>query len=96
MDHAYQQKWAKYGYACSSEGISFQPLPFEVLGGVLSSAVEVIKKIGKALARSSGQDESDTIKHLFGRLSLLLMRGNSMLILSRSVKASNPHIDGVQ
>ena len=96
LNYRYQQKWAKYGEACSGEGISFQPLPFEVLGGIHDAASKVISKLGQALARSSGQDESETTKHLFGRLSVLLMRGNSTLILSRGIKTSNPHIDGVQ
>ena len=36
LAHRYQQKWAKYGESCSAEGIIFQPLPFEVLGGYTS------------------------------------------------------------
>ena len=60
------------------------------------AAAGVIKKLGQALARSGGQDECETVKHLFGRLSILLMRGNSALILSRRMEHPQPHIDGVQ
>ena len=48
LNYRYQQKWAKYGEACSGEGISFQPLPFEVLGGIHDAASKVISKLGQA------------------------------------------------
>ena len=96
LTHRYNQKWDKYGEACAAEGVAFQPLPYEVLGGVHEAAASVIKKLGQALARSGGLEESETVRHLFGRLSILLMRGNSALVLSRKIEHPHPHIDGVQ
>ena len=48
-----------------------------------SAAIEQIQKLGRALARQSGEDEDKTIRHLFQKLSLLLMSGNSALLLNR-------------
>ena len=79
----------------SAEGIFFQTLPFEVLGGVHESAINVLKKIGQTLARSSGQEEAVVTRHLFGRLSVLLMQGNAQLILSRIPKHPEAHINGI-
>ena len=95
LQHRYNQKWDKYGEACLAEGISFQPLPFEVLGGIHEAAIVVIEKIGQALARSNGQSDSEVTRHLFGRLSVLLMQGNSQLILSRIPKHADAHINGI-
>ena len=41
----YQQKWAKYGDLCRSEGIKFCPLPVETLGGWHEDAVMLIRKL---------------------------------------------------
>ena len=76
--HRYQQKWRKYGEACLREGIAFQPVPFEVLGGLHKASVIVIKKLGQALARATGQDGKEVSRHLFGRLGVLLQRGNQV------------------
>ena len=94
--HRYQEKWRKYGEACIQESIVFRPLPFEVLGGLHEASISSIKKIGVALARAGGQDEAEVTRHLFGRLGILLQRGNSNLILSRKLSHPKPHIDGNQ
>ena len=83
LQHRYEQKWRKYGDACQAEGIVFQPMPIEVLGGWHEAGAKVVKQIGQALARSTGQEESIVIKHLFERLSVLLVRGNSQLVTNR-------------
>ena len=91
----FQQKWAKYGELCRAEGIVFHPLPVETLGGWHESAVQVIRKLGLALARSTGQEEGEVVKHLFGRLSILLMKGNTTLLLNRVPTHPDPRVDGV-
>ena len=80
---------------CATEGIAFQPLPVEVLGGLHEVSVMTIKKLGEALARAGGQGEQEVVRHLFGRISVLLMHGNAMLILSRMPRHPDPHINGV-
>ena len=90
----FQQKWAKYGERCRAEGIAFQPLVLESMGGFHESAVELTKKLGQALARSSGQEESIVNSHLFGRLSLLLRKSNTALIINRVPTVINAEVDG--
>ena len=77
-----------------AEGIAFQPIPVEVLGGLHGASVTTIKKLAVSLARATGQLESDVVRHVFGRLSILLQRGNSALILSRVPTHPQPQIDG--
>ena len=95
LAHHYQQKWQKYGDACDREGISFLPAPVEVLGRFHEATVGLVKRLGESLARAGGQDERDVIRHLFQRLSVLLIRGSSSLILSRIPTQPNPSIDGI-
>jgi hypothetical protein len=59
------------------------PLPVETLGAWHKEAVPHIRRIGQALAKQTGKNESEVVKHLFQRLGLLLQRGNAALILSR-------------
>ena len=93
----YAQKWAKYGDLCQAEGIAFQPMPIEVLGGFHEASARFVKGLGQALARSSGQEENEVVRHLFGRLSVLLQRGNSQLALNRLPQGhpNESHVDGV-
>ena len=56
LQHRYNQKWKKYGLACQMEGIVFQPLPIEVLGGFHEASVRVVSRISQSMARSSGQE----------------------------------------
>ena len=42
-----------------------------------------MEKHAIALARQSGEDEDQTVRHLHQRLSLLLMRGNAALLINR-------------
>ena len=76
IGYQYNRKWQKHGDACQTQGIIFHPLPVETMGGWAESAAKQVSKLGQALARATGQEEGDTIRHLFGRLSILLMRGN--------------------
>ena len=93
LAHHYQQKWQKYGDACDREIISF--LPVEVLGGFHEATVGLVKRLGESLARAGGQDERDVIRHLFQRLSVLLIWGSSSLIVSQIQSHTNPSIDGI-
>ena len=94
LEHRYSEKWRKYGDACQAEGLVFRPLPFEVLGGMHQATVATIKRLGQSLARVGGQEEGQVINHLFGRLSILLMRGSTSLILSRQPTQPATHING--
>ena len=80
---------------CDRQGVSFIPLAFESLGGWHSSAVKEVKKIAQAMARQTGQDESEVCSHAISRLSLLLMKGNASILINRIPSAPLGPIDGV-
>ena len=95
LQHRYEEKWRKYGELCQAEGLAFKAMPLEVLGGFHEASVAVIKKLGQSLARVGGQEHGEVTRHLFGRLSVLLMRGSSALILSRPPTQTQAIINGV-
>ena len=69
LQYRWQQKWNKYGEACRAEGITFMPLVVETLGGWEDGASQVIKKLGQALARATGQEDSEVVNHLLETFS---------------------------
>ena len=83
LNEAFRRKVAKAGEPCRQQGISFIPLAADTFGGWHGVAIEQVQKIGRALARQSGEDEDQTTRHLFQKLSLLLMKGNSALLINR-------------
>ena len=91
---AFNRKWTKHGEACLREGMSFIPLAVETFGAWHETGEEQIKKIGVALARHLGQDEADTVRHLFQRLAVLLVKGNVALLINRIPNHPDPEIDG--
>ena len=60
----YGEKMAKHGEGCRLGGIVFLPLQVETLGGWHSQTVTQIKRLGSALARHTGQEESEAILHV--------------------------------
>ena len=56
--------------------MAFFPLAAETFGGwhCVGERRE-IKKLGSALARHTGQEESEAVHHLWGRLAILLCSG---------------------
>ena len=75
---------------------STDPMPVETLGGWHEQSALQVKKIGSALARHTGQEESEAIRHLAQRLSVLLAKGNAALLLNRSPTFPSPEIDGLE
>ena len=94
LQYRYSQKWDKYGPPCQAEGMVFQPVPIKVLGGWHDAGVRLVKQIGHAMARLTGQDNSVVTQHLFGKLSVLLMRDTAQLVLNR-MPQSEPSTDGI-
>ena len=95
LQHRQKEKWAKYGEACQAQGIQFETLCVEALGS-WGQGEATIRSLGRSLARVGGHDEGLTIRHLFQRLSILLMRGHCQLILSRTPSHPSPAITGEQ
>ena len=95
LDHAYNRKVTGAEEECRRQGIAFLPLVAESFGGWHSGAEKEVKKLGAALARHTGQEEAEAISHLWGRLGILLQRGNAAILGNRVPALPDAHIDGV-
>ena len=80
---AHKRKLDKSWDPCNRQGIAFIPLAVESLGAWHPSAIAEVNKLGSALARHTGEEESISISRLFQRLSVCLMRGNAALFNNR-------------
>ena len=94
LNVAYDRKVTGAGEQCRQQGIAFIPVVAESLGGWHPVAVEQIRKLGSALARHTGQEESEAISHLVTRCSILLQRGLTAFVLNRVPGHPAPHING--
>ena len=65
---AFKRKMRDIAEACRSQGLTFLPAAMETLGGLHSTAVGQVKKLGAALARKKGCDEREPTSQLFSRL----------------------------
>ena len=96
LNFAFDRKMRGAAEDCERQGVSFTPLTFESLGGWHRVAVTEVKKIAQAMARQTGRDESEVCSHAISRLSLLLMKGNSAILVNRIPSIPHGPIDGVQ
>jgi hypothetical protein len=96
LDTAYSRKMSHAGEACRREGIVFVPMPMETLGGWHDQTVLQVKKLTSAQARQTGEEQSETTRHLYQKLAVLLAKGNAALLLNRIPTFPNPDIDGIQ
>ena len=80
---------------CRQQGIAFTPMVAESFGGWHSAAEQEVRKLGTALARHTGQDEREAISHLWGRLGVLLQRGNAAILANRVPAQPRAIIDGI-
>ena len=71
-------------------------MAFETLGGWHVNTVSQVKKVGTALTRQTGQEESVAIQQLAQRLLVLLAKANSALILNRIPTFPHSEVDGVE
>ena len=53
-----------------------------------------VKRLGSALARHSGQEESEAIRHVAQRLAVPLTKGNADLLLNHVPAFPSPDTDG--
>ena len=83
LNTAHSRKLDKSWDACNRQGIVFIPVAVESLGAWHPSAAAEVVKLGSALARQNGDEESVTIQRLFQQLSVALMRGNAALLNNR-------------
>ena len=80
-EYAYGNKVQGAGEACRRQGIAFLPMVVELFGGWHEVADREVRKLGAALACHTGQEESEAIGHLWGRLGVLVQRGNAVICL---------------
>ena len=83
LNISYANKWRSYGEACDREGMSFVLLPFDTMGAMHPITVQQLTKLGQALARAHGSDENESVRHLFQRVSILLIKSNASIITNR-------------
>ena len=95
LDHAHKGKLDRAEEACVRQGLVFLPLVAEAFGGWHPSAQREVKKLGSALARHTGQDEAEAVSHLWGRLGILLQRGNAAILRNGVPALPHPNIDGI-
>ena len=81
---AFERKVQGAAAACQEQGLSFLPIAVETLGGLHQVAVIQLKRLASALARQAGEDEGVATRQLFQRFALGLMRGNAVMLVSRS------------
>ena len=75
---------------------AFVPLAMESLGGWQKVAIAKVRRLGGALVRHTGQEESEAVRHLFERLSVLLVKGNAALLLNRVPSFAETVTDGIE
>ena len=66
LTFAYERKIRGAEEACRRQGIAFIPLAAESFGGWHGAGEREVRKLGAALARHTGQDESEAVHHLWG------------------------------
>ena len=75
---------------CRQAGLAFIPLAADTLGGWHDVAGRQITRLATAQARQVGEAEEVTVRRLRQRLSLLLMKGNSALLVGRVPEEEDP------
>ena len=96
LHKAYERKMTKHGEACRLAGITSTPLPLATFGAWGESTVREVRRMGSALSRHTGGEESEVIRHLVQRVSVSLIKVNANLLLNRSPNDHPAHIDGIE
>ena len=95
LQHAFNRKMRGSADACQAQGVVFLPIVVESFGGWHEMAVREVERLGAALARQTGQEEDEAVRHLWGKLSLLLQRGNAAILANRVPAFPAPEVDGL-
>ena len=94
LNYAHDRKLRGAAEDCRKQGIAFLPMAVESLGGWHVAAVKEVKKLAAALARNTGQVEADVKRHIWGRLALLVQRGNAAILGNRVPGYPQVVVDG--
>ena len=71
------------GDAVRELNMNFVPMSVSNFGSWSDSAIKMISRIGRARAVRGGSDIGKSVANCFQRLGILLMRGNSEIMLNR-------------
>ena len=93
---AKKRKCDRYATRCTAAGIDFVPLAVDTLGGWEPDALFHLKWIARNTGRRADVDPRTTTRHLLQKLSLLLQRGNAVLLAGRRPPPPPPHVLGVE
>ena len=94
LRYAYDNKMRGTAELCRQQGIEFLPIVANSLGGWHNEALHQFRKLGSALSRNTGTDESVCVGQVIMKNSLLLQKGLCALILNRSPNLPPPPISG--
>ena len=94
LEHAFARKVRGAAAACQAQGVTFLPMVVESFGGWHEAAAREVGRLGAARARQSGQGEREAVRHLWGKLGMLLQRGNAAILVNRVPSFPLPGIDG--
>ena len=95
LSFAYNRKVRGAEEDCRRQGIAFLPIAAESFGGWHGVAQAQVKKLGAALSRNVGQEEEEAGRHLWGRLGILLQRGNAAILGNRVPTHPTPEVNGI-
>ena len=61
---------------------------------IFEKSCKEVERLRAALARQSGQEEEKAVRHMWGKLGMLLQRGNAAILANRVPSFPAPPIDG--
>jgi hypothetical protein len=94
VESAHNDKVRKYQERCSQEGIEFVAMAVDTFGGWHPVALKTLTKLGRQLARVSGREEDETVRHLRQQLSVVLIRDNMAMLQARAPLLPGPNVVG--
>ena len=92
--HAQKSKSKKYEDRCAAEGFTFLPMAVDTFGGWHPTALDIITKLGRQLARNVGKLDEEVVAHLRQRLGILLVRDNVAMLCARTPTFPAAAVDG--
>ena len=94
VQHAHESKTKKYEDRCAAEGFNFVPMAVDTFGGWHPTALDIIIKLGRQLARNVGKLDEEVVAHLRQRLGILLVRDNVAMLCARTPTFPAAAVDG--
>ena len=80
LTFAFERKKKGAEEDCRRQGITFLPMAAESLGGWHLVPEFKVGKVAASLSPHSGHEKGQALRHLWGRLGILLQRGNAVIL----------------